>query len=108
MSEPVTTGPSDPQEPATGGAEAPDAGDSTNPRPKRRRGSRGGRNRNRNRTTSASSEGRASGDGSGEGSDDGSGAPDQPELPERTMEGRPQNVEAAERARVRKPDPSAP
>ena len=56
MSEPVTTGPSDPQEPNAGGAEQPDTGDGTSPRPKRRRGSRGGRNRSRNRSTAGSSD----------------------------------------------------
>jgi ribonuclease E len=55
-------------------------------RPRRRRGSRGGRNRNRPRPAKA-----------GNGADD-----DRPELPERPNEGRP-SVEAAERALVRKP-----
>ena len=54
------------------------------PRPKRRRGSRGGRNRNRNRTRTT----QPSGDGV--------------ELPDRPSEGRP-TVEAAEKALVRKP-----
>src|SRR5437870_2777772 len=76
---------SDPQEPtAPQSPQAePQEGGGT-PRPKRRRGSRGGRNRNR--TTAR-----------------------QPaELPERPTEGRPQTVEAADRALVRKPDPNAP
>ncbi|MEY2460363.1 MAG: ribonuclease, partial [Acidimicrobiaceae bacterium] len=93
MSEPVTTGPIDPQEPSTDRAEQPEAGDSTTPRPKRRRGSRGGRNRNRSRTS-----------GSANATDE--HQPD--ELPERPNEGRPKTVEAAERALVRKPDPNAP
>jgi len=93
MSEPVTTGPSDPQEPNADRAEQPEDGDSTTPRPKRRRGSRGGRNRNRSRTSNAASS-----------TDE--RQPD--ELPERPNEGRPQTVEAAERALVRKPDPNAP
>ncbi|MEY2420772.1 MAG: ribonuclease [Acidimicrobiaceae bacterium] len=91
MSEPVTTGPSDPQEPGADRAEQPDTGDSTTPRPKRRRGSRGGRNRSRARVASGSTDERQ---------------PD--ELPERPGEGRPQTVEAADRALVRKPDPNAP
>ena len=99
MSEPVTTGPTDPQEPTTGGAESSDPGDSTTPRPKRRRGSRGGRNRNRTRTSDQSGASAPSGDAD---------QADQPELPERPIEGRPQSVEAAERALVRKPDPNAP
>jgi len=99
MSEPVTTGPTDPQEPTTGGAESSDPGDSTTPRPKRRRGSRGGRNRNRTRTSNQSGDSAPSGDAD---------QADQPELPERPIEGRPQSVEAAERALVRKPDPNAP
>ncbi|MEY2403274.1 MAG: ribonuclease [Acidimicrobiaceae bacterium] len=90
MSEPVVTGPSDPQEPNPDRAEQPETGDSTTPRPKRRRGSRGGRNRNRTRTANPADERQ----------------PD--ELPERPNEGRPQTVEAAERALVRKPDPNAP
>ncbi|MEY2449950.1 MAG: hypothetical protein QOH79_3426, partial [Acidimicrobiaceae bacterium] len=90
MSEPVITGPSDPQEPNPDRAEQPETGDSTTPRPKRRRGSRGGRNRNRTRTANPADERQ----------------PD--ELPERPNEGRPQTVEAAERALVRKPDPNAP
>jgi len=93
MSDPVTTGPSDPQEPSSERAEQPETGDGTTPRPKRRRGSRGGRNRNRNRssTTVDLTEDHQS-----------------VELPERSGEGRPQTVEAAERALVRKPEPPAP
>jgi ribonuclease E len=91
MSEPVITGPSDPQEPNAERAEQPEVGDSTTPRPKRRRGSRGGRNRNRTGTTATTTDERQ---------------PD--ELPERPNEGRPKTVEAAERALVRKPDPDAP
>ena len=53
------------------------------PRPKRRRGSRGGRNRNRNRTAAPK-------------------ATDGVELPDRPSEGRP-TLEAAEKALVRKP-----
>jgi len=90
MSEPVSTGPSDPQEPTAARADQPETDDPANPRPKRRRGSRGGRNRNRSRTTTAGGDARQ---------------PD--ELPERPGEGRPQTVEAAERALVRKPDPNA-
>jgi ribonuclease E len=88
MSEPVTTGPSDPQEPTADRADQPETGDPATPRPKRRRGSRGGRNRNRNRTSATGADARQ---------------PD--ELPERPGEGRPQSVEAAERALVRKADP---
>src|SRR5688500_2579470 len=103
MSEPVSTGPSDPQEPTSERAETPDvahagesgeSGDGITPRPKRRRGSRGGRNRNRNRAPGPAAS--ASVDAQ------------QPELPERQGEGRPQTVEAAERALVRKPDPPPP
>src|SRR4051794_14863179 len=72
--------------PGPPGSEAGDAGP---PRPKRRRGSRGGRNRNR---TGSGSSGGASSD------------PSQPsELPEPLKEGRPQSIEAADRALVRKP-----
>src|SRR4030081_274818 len=91
MSEPVITGPSDPQEPNAERAEQPEVGDSTTPRPKRRRGSRRGRNRNRTGTATTTTDERQ---------------PD--ELPERPNEGRPKTVEAAERALVRKPDPNAP
>src|SRR3954452_19964237 len=72
--------------PGPPGSEAGDAGP---PRPKRRRGSRGGRNRNR---TGSGSSGAASSN------------PSQPsELPEKLREGRPQSIEAADRALVRKP-----
>src|SRR4051794_36744952 len=56
---------------------------------RRRRGSRGGRNRNKSRSANANT---------------GKAPPGQPdELPDRPNEGRPQTVEAAERALVRKP-----
>src|SRR4051812_15102071 len=89
MSEPLSAGPTGPEEPSSS-VEPPEGG-AASPRPKRRRGSRGGRNRNRNRTTGA-----------------GTSAAQPDELPERPIEGRPKTVEAAERALVRKPDPNAP
>src|SRR6476660_9468706 len=100
MSEPATEGQAAPDDrrdevAATTSAEQnpkPQPGtdpENTAPRKRRRRGSRGGRNRNRNRT----------GDGvAGNAADDGG-----EELPDRPIEGRPQSVEAAERALVRKP-----
>src|SRR5947207_15447546 len=57
------------------------------PHKRRRRGSRGGRTRNRSRATDVSTETADAGE----------------ELPDRPIEGRPQSVEAAERALVRKP-----
>ncbi|MEY2432775.1 MAG: ribonuclease [Acidimicrobiaceae bacterium] len=103
MSDPVTSDPSGPEESGTSPSEPAEpregntdtsGSDSGAPRPKRRRGSRGGRNRNRSRTRIE-----PAGDGDERHPD---------EMPERPMEGRPQTVEAAERALVRKPDPSAP
>jgi ribonuclease E len=72
-------------------------------RKRRRRGSRGGRNRSRPASA-------------GEGSDEaaepavGAGRPsgDEPELPDRHIEGRPSSVEAAERALVRRPPGAKP
>src|SRR5207237_5816110 len=78
---------SDQAEPRAPQSPPAEAGDGpATPRPKRRRGSRGGRNRTRNRSTAAR-----------ETTDD-----DGVELPERPSEGRP-TVEAAERALLRKP-----
>ena len=59
MSDPVTSGPSGPEESGTSPTEAaePREGETGTPSPKRRRGSRGGRNRNRSRTRAASSSG---------------------------------------------------
>jgi len=79
-----------------GRAEGDDAGDGDGPsRPKRRRGSRGGRNRNR---SAGARDGGADG---GEGSDDDARTPD--ELPEKASQGRPKDPEAAERALVKRP-----
>src|SRR4051812_36830445 len=105
MSEPVAEGPAaagEPaQEPSTSGNSDAPAGESTAARNRRRRGSRGGRNRNRsgtsNRTGAGENDGAADNDGGAENGDR------QPELPDRPMEGRPQSIEAAERALVRKP-----
>src|SRR4051794_10578965 len=83
---------SEPKAPQPQRADPPassEAGDTGPPRPKRRRGSRGGRNRNR----------AASGGGGG----GGAGSSQPSELPEKLREGRPQSVEAADRALVRKP-----
>ena len=97
MTEPVADGRPDaaPTEPTSGSEpEHPSAEDGT-PRPRRKRGSRGGRNRNRTRTE-------ASADGP-----DASGAPEgdrtPEELPERIFEGRPKDAAAAERALVKRP-----
>src|SRR5579885_1356892 len=95
MSEPVAEGPERPEPTPTEGArEAADRSSADGPpKPRRRRGSRGGRNRNRNRSSAGGPPGSTSA-----ASDD-----DRPELPDRPIEGRPQSVEAAERALVRKP-----
>ena len=78
---------SEPSAPQATPADSPDAAGP--PRPKRRRGSRGGRNRNRSTAQKR---------------DEANGPPEQQvELPDKLTEGRPQSVEAADRALVRKP-----
>jgi ribonuclease E len=75
------------------GGDGGDGGDADGaPRPKRRRGSRGGRNRSRPAGAR---------DGDDESSDDDTRAPD--ELPDRASQGRPKDPEAAERALVKRP-----
>src|SRR3954452_10536519 len=70
------------------------------PNSRRRRGSRGGRNRSRARPDGMPSASSDTADGRGDADAD---ADARPELPDRLQEGRPQSVEAAERALVRKP-----
>ncbi|HEY2812925.1 MAG TPA: Rne/Rng family ribonuclease [Acidimicrobiales bacterium] len=99
--------------PASDQGSGPESGtNSESPRPRRRRGSRGGRNRNRPRpdqgeagaASGADSDASGAGDsGAGGSAADANGDDDRPELPDRSMEGRPQSLEAAERALVRKP-----
>ncbi len=89
----VSSGASGPSEATRDGADGPsddggDPGDGT-PRPKRRRGSRGGRNRSR------------SGGPRDDAGDDDSRTPD--ELPDKASQNRPKDPEAAERALVKRP-----
>ncbi len=100
MSEPVAEGPERPEPAPTEGArEAAERSPADGPpKPRRRRGSRGGRNRNRNRSSAPGAPGSAAA-GSGDSAEDDA----RPELPDRPIEGRPQSVEAAEKALVRKP-----
>src|SRR4051794_217628 len=105
MSDPVTEGTPAPEDrpAASGPASDPTTGEAAGPpRPKRRRGSRGGRNR----TRTPRPEGAATGAGASEVDED-LGTPDmdrQPdELPDRPIEGRPLDPAVAERALVKKP-----
>jgi ribonuclease E len=86
--EPAAERPTDAAEHETSSSSSEALGPDGAPRPKRRRGSRGGRNRSRTRAP-----------GEVDGDDD--RLPE--ELPERELEGRPKSVEAAERALVRRP-----
>jgi ribonuclease E len=85
----------------TGKADGASEGAPGTARKRRRRGSRGGRNRSR-------SAGAAGGGGDSAG-DRGQGRPtgEEPEMPDRHIEGRPATIEAAERALVRRPSPEA-
>src|SRR5581483_5273025 len=96
MSEPLPEGSPERAEPTTSETGDPIAGP---PRPRRRRGSRGGRKRNRSRATA----GAETAAGTGTSAEAEAEADERPELPDRPGEGRPQSVEAAERALVRKP-----
>jgi len=70
-------------------------------RPRRRRGSRGGRSRARS-TGPAADGGAETADGPSTGHDD-TDQPDQPELPDRSIEGKIQDPAVAERALVKRP-----
>jgi ribonuclease E len=85
-----------------GGDDAATAGAGSGAK-RRRRGSRGGQNRNRARATSDANEGDDAGDDDGTGDPQDSGGEHPTELPEPIREGRVTDVEAAERALVRKP-----
>src|SRR6478672_9973379 len=79
-------------EPEPSESSAPSEGDAAGgagPNKRRRRGTRGGRGRNRTRVTTAG--------------DDDAGDDDQPELPDRPIEGKVQSPEVAERVLVRRP-----
>src|SRR4029453_2184635 len=99
MSEPVAEGAPTQGEPSRDDHptnEQADNSSTPNPvptsKPRRRRGSRGGRNRNRPRGDGSQATRAEPADG---------GPDDRPELPDLPTEGRPQSVEAAERALVR-------
>jgi ribonuclease E len=110
MTEPVVnqdSGSNESRSPETARPASAESSGDGQPRPKRRRGSRGGRGRNR-AGGGASDQSAAAAPTEGGGTTarqskaaERSRMPD--ELPERAMEGRPKSAEAAERALVRKP-----